>query len=100
MTSSHQLRQWQTRTGIFVCVSTFLVTLPSTIAAIPLRPCETDEIAAALLGGVDDPLVRMILFNLYGFADDPGCASLLGHPMPRAWDLARSACSAKAPDIS
>src|SRR5215470_3679114 len=32
--------QWQTRTGILVCVSTFVVTLPSTIAAIPLLPCE------------------------------------------------------------
>src|SRR5262249_22358903 len=34
------LHQWQTRTGILVCVSTFVVTLPSTIAAIPLLPCE------------------------------------------------------------
>src|SRR5215471_18298276 len=32
--------QWQTRTGICVCVSTLVVTLPSTIAAIPLLPCE------------------------------------------------------------
>jgi hypothetical protein len=29
-----------TRVGIDVCVSTFVVTLPSTTAPIPLRPCE------------------------------------------------------------
>jgi hypothetical protein len=32
--------QWQTRTGIEVCVRTFVVTPPSTTAAIPLLPCE------------------------------------------------------------
>ena len=37
-----------------------------------------DEIAASLLGGVDDPLIRMILFDLHGFADDIRCVSLFG----------------------
>jgi hypothetical protein len=37
-----------------------------------------DEIAASLLGGVDDPLVSMILFDLHGFADDISCVSLFG----------------------
>ena len=33
-------RQRKTRTGIPECVSTFTVSLPSTIAATPRRPCE------------------------------------------------------------
>src|SRR5207245_5953232 len=40
ISSRNRSRQWQTSTGIFVCVSTLVVTLPSTIAAIPLLPCE------------------------------------------------------------
>ena len=40
ISSPNRWHQWQTRTGIFVCVSTLVVTLPSTIAAIPLLPCE------------------------------------------------------------
>ena len=39
-TTAARSHQWQTSTGIFVCVSTLVVTLPSTIAAIPLLPCE------------------------------------------------------------
>ena len=35
-----------TRVGMDVCVSTFVVTLPSTTAAIPLLPCEAITIRA------------------------------------------------------
>src|SRR5262249_15020377 len=61
-----------------------------------------DEIAASSLGGVDDAFVRMIPFDLHGFADDTSCASFLGDALQYAlrMRLARAACSAKAPDIS
>jgi len=63
-----------------VCVSTLVVTLPSTMAAIPLLPCEghDNEIAGSLLGGLDDGFVRMILLDLNGFADDTSRTRFFG----------------------
>ena len=37
-----------------------------------------DEIATSLLGGLDDGFVRMILFDLHGFADDTGLTRFFG----------------------
>ena len=37
-----------------------------------------DEVAASLLGGVYDTLVRMILFDLHGFTDDTSRAGFFG----------------------
>jgi len=37
-----------------------------------------DEIAASLLGGLNDGFVRMILFDLHGFADDASLARFFG----------------------
>ena len=37
-----------------------------------------DEITASLFGGLDDGLVRMILFDLHGFAAYTSCASFFG----------------------
>ena len=45
--------------------------------ASPVRGHD-DEIAASLLGDVNDSLVRMILFDLHGFADDISCVRLFG----------------------
>src|SRR5215831_11022758 len=43
-----------------------------------------DEIAASSLGGADDAFVRMVLFDLHGFADDTSCASFLGDALQYA----------------
>src|SRR5258706_11245447 len=40
--------QWITITGSLVCVSTFCVSLPSSTAVIPRRPCEAITIASHL----------------------------------------------------
>jgi len=37
-----------------------------------------DEVAASLLGGVYDGFVRMVLFDLHGFADDTGQTRCFG----------------------
>ena len=61
-----------------------------------------DEVAASLLGGLDDGFVRMILFDLHGFADDTSQTRCFGDAINifSACTFARAACSAKAPDIS
>ena len=64
--------------------------------ASPVRGHD-DEIAASLLGDVNDSLVRMILFDLHGFAGDTSCASLFGDRIHRAVTVLPSADGRSAP---
>jgi hypothetical protein len=50
-------------TGIFECVSTFTVSLPSTIAETPLRPCDANrnQVAPLRFGRVDDGFIGMFV---------------------------------------
>jgi len=61
-----------------------------------------DEIAASLLGGLNDGFVRMILFDLHGFAYDTSQARFFGDAIQYLFRMrfVRATCSAKDTDIS